>query len=264
MTTPLQALLDYAFAELSTGLRLVRELALQKARAVRAAEPEDATQSVLFRLCASPGRTRALLDGLAARNSGLAAAFESTPAGMVPALPPEVREQAERQLVAYITSALRNAAIDRHRKERPHDALPESDRLRDPLAHEEPSELLSLRARVLTTVENDASRPAWLDETVAAMEALATSDQTMEALTLQCVAADASLRALPPETARIRARNRLQQQHQRARAYLIETIAGMVTAGLLVSDEGATAERWVDLLMRRQKRLPGPSRRSKS
>jgi DNA-directed RNA polymerase specialized sigma24 family protein len=262
MTTPLQALLDHAFAQIPAGLRLVREVVLQKARAVRAAEPEDATQIVILRLCASPQRTRAVLDTLAARNPGLGAAFESTPAGSVPALTPEVWEQAESQLAAYIARAVRNAAIDHHRKEHPREALPESDRLRDPLAHEEPSELLALRSRVLTAVENDASRPGWLDRTVEAMEALATGEQTMDELTAQCIAADASLLALPPETARIRARNRLQQQHQRARAYLIAAISSMITAGVLVPDEGKTAERWVEFLMRRQKRLPGPSRRS--
>lgn len=263
MTTPLQALLDHAFAGLPTGLGLVREFALQKARTVRAAEPEDATQSVILKLCATPGRTRAVLDTLAAKNPGLAAAFESTPAGAVPTLTPEVREQAENQLAAYIARAVRNAAIDQRRKERPQEALPESDRLSDPLVHEESSELLALRSRVLTAVEDDSGRPAWLAETVEAIEALATGETTMDDLTAQCIAADPSLLALPPETARIRARNRLQQQHQRARLHLIAAISSMVTAGALLPDEGRTAERWVQFLMRRQNRLPGPSRRSK-
>jgi hypothetical protein len=262
MTTPLQAMLEYAFGRRSGGLDAVRALALQRARATRVVDPEDVTQSLMLKLCARPERARAVLDALAARNPGLGAALESAPAGTVPALAPEVAEQAESQIVAYIARAMRNAAIDQRRRQQPDEALPESDRLGDPRTNEEPSELLALRSRVLATVESDASRPAWLDATIEAVEALAMRDRTMEELTAECIAADDSLRALPPEAARIRARNRLQQQHQRARAYLQTTIAGMVTAGLLLADEGTTAERWVNLLMRRQKPPPGASRRS--
>lgn len=263
MTTPLQAMLDYAFAQRSTGLTAVRELALQKARSARVAEPEDASQVLMMRLCRGPGRARAALELFAARNPGLGAALESAPAGTVPTLTHDVREQAEGQLTAYVARAMRNAAIDQRRRHPPQEVLPESDRLRDPSAHEEPSQLLSLRSRVIAAVESDANRPAWLDETIEALEALATGERTMEELTAQCVASDETLRSLPPETARIRARNRLQQQHQRARAHLFTTISGMVGAGLLLADEGRTAEGWVNLLMRRQKPLPGASRRSK-
>lgn len=264
MTTLFEAMLEYAFAGRAGGIRAVRDFALQKARALGARDPEDVTQAVLFKLCSTPAKARSALDSLAARSSALGTSFEATRAGSIPVLSPDALAEAERRIAGYITEAIRNKLIDLHRRNRPTDALPESDRLRDATAHEEPPELLAIRARVLATIERDTHRPAWLDATVEAIEALATGERSMDELTAECVAADPTLTALPAEAARIRARNRLQQQHQRARAYLRDTISAMTARGDLPPDEASTAERWSQLLLRRQKSLPRASRRSES
>jgi len=262
VTTPFEAMLEYAFAGRAASIVAVRDFALQKARALGARDPEDIAHAVLFKLCSTPAKARAALDSLAARNAALGASFEAAPAGSVPAISPEVLAQAEKQLAGYITEALRNKVIDEHRRKRDTDALPESDRLRDATTHEEPSELLAIRMRVLATIERDTQRPVWLDATVEAIETLATGERSMDDLTAECVAADPALTALPADAARIRARNRLQQQHQRARAYLHETVSTMTADGALAPDEARTAERWIQLLLRRQKSLPRASRRS--
>ena len=81
----------------------------------------------------------------------------------------------------------------------------------------------------------------------------------MDALIDACVATDAELSGLEPAAARVRARDRLQQRHQRVRVRLLRAIRGLVSSGRFNEDEGRDAERWLALLKRRQNSEAGPS-----
>ncbi len=261
MMLPLDALLDYAFAEDRAKLRPLLTFLDQLTRALRVPDPEDEAQNVCLKLFATPALTRSFLARVADRSPELAAALDDLPTGSVPKLSADLSARLCRVLQAYVERALRNAAVDAYRQRRT-EPLPEEDALAGTALLEEPSDVAAVRARVLAAVKDDALRPAWLDETIEVVEALATADVTMEALTQDCVKNDASLAALPPDQARIRARNRLQQQHRRAREYLAGTVRGLTDSGALDPEDAQIAERWLHFLLRRQNPPTRPSRRS--
>lgn len=265
MTTPLRGLLEYAFLGRSAGLGALRALVERKVREVGAEEPEDVAQSVLLKLCGGPGVARVRIEKLAEKSPALAEAIQRAAPGTVPELTGADLAQVEDRFAGYVYTAAERTAASHHHKRRKTDALPDEDRLpakEGADAADGSSDFVTIRSRVLAAVEQDAERPVWLDGAVEALEALAVEDKQMDDLTAECVAADETLRGLPPEVARTRARNRLQQQHKRAREHLLVVVSGLVQAGRLQEEEGQMAKRWVDLLMRRQKTRSGASRRS--
>jgi hypothetical protein len=262
MTPPLEALLRYAFAEDRAQLRPVLDYLHQSARRAGVPEPEDEAQRLCFHLFGSPALTRAFFEKLAGRNPDLASALVSAPAGTVPAFSPDLVDPVIRQIAAYVGGAFRNAIVGAHRRRRT-EPLPDDDQLQGSTELELASDLPAVRRRVLSAIESETDRPAWLDPAVEAIEALATGDATMEGLTQACIASDPSLGELAPEAARIRARNRLQQQHKRAREHLAATVQRLVHAGGLDDEQARSAELWIGLLIRRQNPPAGPSRRSK-
>lgn len=262
MTAPLEALLRYAFAEERAALRPVLDYLHQVARRSGARDAEDAAQELCARLFATPHHGRGFLEKLGDRSPALAARLTETPGGAVPALAPDLFEQVRGQLAAYVSRALRNAATDAHRRRRT-EALPDDDELQGSTELELTSNVPAVRATVLAAIASETDGPAWLAPAVEAIEALATGDATMEDLTQACIASDPSLGALAPEAARVRARNRLQQQHKRARERLAATVQRLVRAGTLDDEQARSAELWLGLLLRRQNPPARPSRRSK-
>lgn len=262
MTPPLEALLLYAFAEDRGKLGPVLEYLHQSARRAGVPEAEDEAQRIGFKLFGSPQKARAFFDGMAHRNTPLASAILSTPTGTVPRLAPDLVDQVTRQIAAYIGRSFRNAIVTAHRQQRT-EPLPEDDRFRGTTDVETPSDLGPVRLLVLTALESDTDRPAWLDPAIEAVEALATGDASMEDLTAACIEGDPSLRAEDPAVARKRARDRLQKHHQRAREYLSGTIHALHHTGALDDEQARSAGMWIQFLKRRQNPPARPSRRSK-
>ena len=261
MSPPLQALLRYAFAEDLAGIRAVLDHVHQVARLSRAPDAEDAAQELVTRLFATPAKARNHFDTLARHNSGLAVALLELRAGAVPALGPDLFEQVSRQVGAYIARALRNAATDAHRRQRA-EPLPDDDDFAGSTETGTASELQEVVTRVLGAIKLDPDRPAWLDGAIEAVLALAMADQTMEALTRACIASDPSLSQLAPDRARTRARNRLQQQHKRAREHLAATAQRLRRTGDIDDEQTHIVELWLGRLIRRQNQPARPSRRS--
>lgn len=125
---------------------------------------------------------------------------------------------------------------------------------------EERSKLADL---VFDRIQKDAERPASFDEAYEQILALREETKSMDELISGCIAADAELQALASRDAYVRARNRLQQQHKRAREHLLAVIRDAVEAGALTVDEGGRAERWVGDLRRRQNKKPAASGKGK-
>lgn len=260
MTAPFQALLRHGFARDASGLPAFALLVRAHVQRAAAQERDDLAQTVLLKLAATPEKSVLLVSSLARRNPGLAAALDATPPGAVPAIPEAALAEADRQLQAYLAEMIRNAERDRLRRERRTAPLVEPDRFpSSAVQRDDEGDVLGLRDRVLAEIGQRAPGNGALGEAIEEIQALAEGRTTMDALTSACVAADPALRALPPEAARIRARNRLQQRHKRAREQLLVAIRSLVAAGKLTPDEGREAETWLGMLMRRQNRTEGAS-----
>lgn len=258
--SPFEALLRYGFARDRGAVRLVLEFVARAVQRARPREPDDLRQSLLLKLVAAPENAQLLARRLALHNPGLAAALDALPADTAPAIAPGALVEADRQLEAYVAAMIRNAERDRARRERRTTPLLEPELLQSPSPQlDDNPDLLGLRARILDEISQDTSRPAWLDQALGEVQSLAEGARTMDDLTAACVADDAELAAAPPAEARVRARNRLQQRHKRAREHLLRTTRGLVAAGALTVDEGRDAEKLLLLLKRRQNRPRGPS-----
>ncbi len=263
MISPIEALLRYGFGRDLGVVGVFIEFVASSVHRARAKEPEDIQQKILLKLVSAPENAQILIRRLALRNPGLATALESLPADTVPSVPAHMLVEAGRQLEAYVAEMIRNAERDRGRRERHTTPLLESELLQgSSFQLDDDPDLLGLRDRVLQEIVQDASRPQWLDQALAEVQALAEATCTMDSLTSACVADDPELAAAPPSVARVRARNRLQQRHKRAREHLLRTMRGLVSAGALTADEGREAEKWLRLLSRRQNRPRGASGRT--
>jgi hypothetical protein len=263
MISPFEALLLYGFGRDPSVVGVFVEFVATGVHRARAKEPEDIQQKILLKFASVPESAQILIRRLALRNPGLAAALESLPADTVPSVPADVLVEAGRQLEGYVAGMIRNAERDRGRRERRTTPLLEPELLQGASFQlDDDADLLGLRDRVLQEIIQDASRPQWLDQALAEVQALAEGTRTMDSLTSACVAGDPELAEAPPAAARVRARNRLQQRHKRAREHLLRTMRGLVSAGALTVDEGREAEKWLRLLSRRQNRPRGASGRT--
>jgi hypothetical protein len=260
MITPFEALLRYGFARDHGAVRVVLEFVAHAVQRARPREPDDLRQKVLLKLVAAPENAQLFARKLALHNPELAAALDALTADTAPAISPSALVEADRQLAAYVAKIIQNAERDRVRRERRTTPLLEPELLQSPSPQlDDNPDLLGLRARILEEIFQDTSRPAWLDQAIGEVQSLAEGTRTMDDLTAACVADDAELAAAPAAEARVRARNRLQQRHKRAREHLLRTTRGLVSAGALTVDEGRDTEKWLLLLKRRQIRPRGPS-----
>jgi len=261
MSSPFLGLLRYGWANDPAGQRAVYELITSRVKARQCTDPDDATQTIALKIFGSAEKAYLLVLKLAEQSAALDAALAAAPRGAMPTLDEALVASCDSQLSGYVSRMAEHYKIDRWRRRRRTVSLPEQDVLPAPFAAlDDDSGVLTLRDRVLERVAADERRPEWLDRALGEVQALAEARSTMDDVIAACIASDADLGRLGGAEARTRARNRLQQQHKRAREYLLAAIRGAVSDGDLTADEGQVAERWVGMLIRRQKRKPAASR----
>lgn len=262
--SPFLAILRFAHLGDPRGQVDVFALVTARTSALRPKEPDEATQVILWKVMRSPERALLLLSRLAQQNARLAEILAQLEPDRMPVLDASIVGACDKQLSGYVSQMIRNGEKDRARHQRFTDPLPDDDVLRASTGQlDNQGEVLKLGSMALATAVQDETRPEWLDDTLEEIQTLARGERTMDELTAACVANDGELAAVPPELARVRARNRIQQRHKRAREHLLVCIRRMVAYGKLAPDEGREAERWLSLLKRRQIRGPGASRKKK-
>jgi hypothetical protein len=264
MSSAFLGMLRYAWLGDQGALRDVLGLVEQRVKKAHPAEPEDTTQDVLWKIAGSREKAELLAHKLAERIPALEAALAGVDRGQLPALDGDLLERCDQQLSGYVSRMILNAKIDGWKKKRRRGggetALPADDVLHrpGPLLDDE-EERSKLGSMLVDRIQQDEGRPPTFDEAFGQIVALWEGKKTMEGLIAACVAGDETLRALAPEAARVRARNRLQTQHKRAREHLLASVREAVATGALTGEEGVRAEDWVKSLRRRQNPKRGAS-----
>jgi len=221
----------------------------------------DTVQDVLLHLL-RPGKAAHVLATLVRSNPWMREVVESVESGTQPADEPLVR--ANRVIERYLRTMIGSRAHRKWKQEK-RETGAVKDSGKEPKAEEQvverPPEVFqafetACEAAAEKLTPDQAER---FDEDFEQVLALAVGKTDMDSLVQQAIDADARLAAMPPEKARVTARNRLQQRHKRARDRMKETIDLLAESGALGREEADEALVAVDRLLTRRQIRPAKS-----
>lgn len=218
----------------------------------------DTVQDVLLHLL-RPGKAALVLATLVRSNPWMREVVETVESGGQPADEPLAR--ANRVLERYLRTMLATRA-HRKWKQDSRELGASNDSGKEPEAE---VQLIERRPEVFQALDaacHAAAEKLTPDQAKRFVEdyeqvlALAVGETDMDSLVRQAIDADAQLAARPFEEARVKARNRLQQRHKRARDRLKETIEILAESGTLRREEADDARVAVDRLLTRRQIRP--------